>query len=337
MSSSNKRSDKPHNSKSRHGCITCKKHKIKCDETKPQCKNCVNRGLLCGGYVQTFRFKDMTFDNDGVPSSASSKKKSKPSKSSHVLRLDELESQEAGDSKMTELFKSATLSITGKSYQEILIENHLKGVGKNPNLATELNQVINNFKQDGTSSTSSTPHMTQSSSPVPFQPNHGQQPAPSPTPVQSYGNYSYPQYNHSVSQQPEYQQQQQQQVHQPPHMGYPVADPGYYQQQQRPQYYSQPSQYLPQQMYQAPYQYPTYYPSSYQSQWGPQQSPVKQGSSSQQLNPPPAPPLSSVGEFKWALSCLCLSSSSINNNNNSDNSHSIFQRHPPFKKKFLNN
>ncbi|GMG25636.1 unnamed protein product [Ambrosiozyma monospora] len=290
MSSSSKRTDKPHNSKSRHGCITCKKHKIKCDETKPQCKNCVNRGLLCGGYVQTFKFKGMTFDNDGVPSSTSSKKKSKSSKAK-VLRLDELESQEADDSKMSELFKSATLSITGKSYQEILIENHLKGVGKNPNLATELNQVINNFKQDGASSTSSTPHMTQSASPVSYQPNYGQQPVPCPTTVQSYGNYSYPQYNHSVPHQPEYQQQQQ--VHQPPHLGYPVADPVYYQQQQQqqPQYYNQPSQYQ-QQKHQTPYQYPTYYPSSYQSQWGPQQSPVQQGSSSQQVN---APPISSVG------------------------------------------
>lgn len=33
--------------KSRRGCFGCKKRKIKCQETKPQCGNCEKAGMLC--------------------------------------------------------------------------------------------------------------------------------------------------------------------------------------------------------------------------------------------------------------------------------------------------
>ncbi|KAH8749132.1 C6 zinc finger protein [Diaporthe sp. PMI_573] len=33
--------------KSRHGCTFCKKRRIKCDEQKPACTNCVRRSLVC--------------------------------------------------------------------------------------------------------------------------------------------------------------------------------------------------------------------------------------------------------------------------------------------------
>lgn len=33
--------------KSRRGCFSCKKRKIKCQETKPQCENCQKAGILC--------------------------------------------------------------------------------------------------------------------------------------------------------------------------------------------------------------------------------------------------------------------------------------------------
>ncbi|OTB09210.1 hypothetical protein M426DRAFT_51303 [Hypoxylon sp. CI-4A] len=32
------------------GCLTCRKRKKKCDETKPQCTNCVRGGFVCHGY-----------------------------------------------------------------------------------------------------------------------------------------------------------------------------------------------------------------------------------------------------------------------------------------------
>ncbi|KAI0128779.1 fungal-specific transcription factor domain-containing protein [Xylariales sp. AK1849] len=37
-------------SKSRTGCRTCKLKRLKCDETKPDCRNCLQRGRVCPGY-----------------------------------------------------------------------------------------------------------------------------------------------------------------------------------------------------------------------------------------------------------------------------------------------
>lgn len=33
--------------KSRRGCFSCKKRKIKCQETKPRCENCQKVGIIC--------------------------------------------------------------------------------------------------------------------------------------------------------------------------------------------------------------------------------------------------------------------------------------------------
>ncbi|KAK0649717.1 hypothetical protein B0T16DRAFT_445421 [Cercophora newfieldiana] len=38
------------------GCATCRIRKIKCDETKPFCKKCVDTGRTCDGYDSPFRF-----------------------------------------------------------------------------------------------------------------------------------------------------------------------------------------------------------------------------------------------------------------------------------------
>ncbi|KAJ4298069.1 hypothetical protein N0V90_005968 [Kalmusia sp. IMI 367209] len=50
--------------KSRNGCITCKAKRLKCDETKPTCKQCARRSVACGGYKKDFKwrpFEDSTF------------------------------------------------------------------------------------------------------------------------------------------------------------------------------------------------------------------------------------------------------------------------------------
>ncbi|KAE9375780.1 hypothetical protein N431DRAFT_207276 [Stipitochalara longipes BDJ] len=36
--------------KSRFGCLSCKKRRIKCDEAKPACKRCIDSGVACSGY-----------------------------------------------------------------------------------------------------------------------------------------------------------------------------------------------------------------------------------------------------------------------------------------------
>ncbi|EFY93488.1 C6 finger domain protein, putative [Metarhizium acridum CQMa 102] len=40
------------------GCLTCRKRRIKCDETKPRCKNCIKSKRPCEGYTQRVVFKD---------------------------------------------------------------------------------------------------------------------------------------------------------------------------------------------------------------------------------------------------------------------------------------
>lgn len=53
MSESRKNSSfkRKYHLKSRSGCSTCKKRRVKCDETKPLCNNCVRMKLVCG-YIE---------------------------------------------------------------------------------------------------------------------------------------------------------------------------------------------------------------------------------------------------------------------------------------------
>ncbi|KID99250.1 C6 zinc finger domain protein, partial [Metarhizium majus ARSEF 297] len=37
--------------KVRTGCLTCKKRKVKCDETRPACNRCTSTGRTCDGYM----------------------------------------------------------------------------------------------------------------------------------------------------------------------------------------------------------------------------------------------------------------------------------------------
>jgi hypothetical protein len=46
------------------GCITCKKKRLKCDETKPSCLQCQKRSVTCEGYKKDFKwrsFEEATF------------------------------------------------------------------------------------------------------------------------------------------------------------------------------------------------------------------------------------------------------------------------------------
>ena len=51
-------------SKSRNGCTTCKKKRLKCDETKPRCNQCQRRKVPCEGYKKDYKwrsFEEATF------------------------------------------------------------------------------------------------------------------------------------------------------------------------------------------------------------------------------------------------------------------------------------
>ncbi|KAK1974253.1 hypothetical protein LZ30DRAFT_787124 [Colletotrichum cereale] len=44
----------------RTGCQNCKNKRRKCDETRPECVACVQRGIQCSGYQRPVTFKDVT-------------------------------------------------------------------------------------------------------------------------------------------------------------------------------------------------------------------------------------------------------------------------------------
>lgn len=51
------------------GCVTCRRRRVKCDETKPVCSACLRLGLDCAGYLRPrLRFKDETVRYMGKPS-----------------------------------------------------------------------------------------------------------------------------------------------------------------------------------------------------------------------------------------------------------------------------
>ncbi|KAK6461071.1 fungal-specific transcription factor domain-containing protein [Scheffersomyces coipomensis] len=90
--------------KSRNGCLTCKKKRLKCDETKPACLNCQKKNIECGGYATNFKWRSF---ND-----AEEDKSSKDSFRKHL--------------------ELASISMTGKSMKDIKIENDLISKGLNP-------------------------------------------------------------------------------------------------------------------------------------------------------------------------------------------------------------
>ncbi|KAL4927572.1 Zn(II)2Cys6 transcription factor [Aspergillus undulatus] len=57
--------NKPKQSKSRNGCITCKAKRLKCDESKPTCSQCKKRNVDCGGYKKDFKWR--SFGEGNVP------------------------------------------------------------------------------------------------------------------------------------------------------------------------------------------------------------------------------------------------------------------------------
>ncbi|KAJ5194366.1 Protein of unknown function DUF3468 [Penicillium cf. griseofulvum] len=48
---------KPKQTKSRNGCLTCKAKRLKCDEIKPSCQQCERRKVRCGGYKKDFKWR----------------------------------------------------------------------------------------------------------------------------------------------------------------------------------------------------------------------------------------------------------------------------------------
>ncbi|KAL4758626.1 Zn(II)2Cys6 transcription factor [Aspergillus foveolatus] len=84
--------NKPKQSKSRNGCVTCKAKRLKCDESKPTCLQCKKRNVQCGGYKKDFKwrsFGESDFPGRG-PVLKEKKGSSSPPTRSTVMRNREL-------------------------------------------------------------------------------------------------------------------------------------------------------------------------------------------------------------------------------------------------------
>ncbi|KAK1141786.1 hypothetical protein N8T08_008451 [Aspergillus melleus] len=76
--------NKPKQSKSRNGCITCKTKRLKCDESKPTCLQCKKRNVDCGGYKKDFKWRP--FEETNVAQKTAVAKPKKVSSSPHSHR-----------------------------------------------------------------------------------------------------------------------------------------------------------------------------------------------------------------------------------------------------------
>ncbi|KAI3316697.1 hypothetical protein HD806DRAFT_527687 [Xylariaceae sp. AK1471] len=66
--------------KSKTGCATCKKRRVKCDETKPHCNRCESTGRRCDGYIQP---RDNQPDSETATTSRSSSPHGPPTSADH--------------------------------------------------------------------------------------------------------------------------------------------------------------------------------------------------------------------------------------------------------------
>lgn len=122
--------------KSRSGCLTCKKKRLKCDEQKPFCYNCIKKQIQCGGYATNFKWK--TFKLRDPPSLDSKvKKESPPPEPTSRKPSVSSSKRSAGRADLEALLledhlELTALSVVGKSTKAIKLETELLAKGINP-------------------------------------------------------------------------------------------------------------------------------------------------------------------------------------------------------------
>ncbi|CAK9440438.1 uncharacterized protein LODBEIA_P45380 [Lodderomyces beijingensis] len=97
--------------KSKKGCLTCKKRRIRCDEGKPSCMNCVKKNVECGGYATNFKWKPFNEATKQPPQTLISN---------------------SGGVEINRHLELASLSVVGRSISEINEESERISQGLNP-------------------------------------------------------------------------------------------------------------------------------------------------------------------------------------------------------------
>ncbi|VEU23604.1 DEKNAAC104768 [Brettanomyces naardenensis] len=116
---------KPKRTKSRNGCITCKRKRLKCGEEKPFCLNCLRKNIPCGGYAKSFRWKDFS-QEEMKQSDGKATGDTWEMENSRVGKENGGSSKQlivTGSSTFQEALEAATVSVTGKTVREISIAN----------------------------------------------------------------------------------------------------------------------------------------------------------------------------------------------------------------------
>lgn len=133
--------------KSRNGCLTCKKRRQKCDEMKPACLICQKKNLVCGGYATNFKWKLFKDSKDETHVSPE-KLGLEEAKTTFVKLEDDLKkvapvaSGAPNTNKQNADFlqrhlELASLSVVGRPLEMIRIENDLISKGINPRIYHE--------------------------------------------------------------------------------------------------------------------------------------------------------------------------------------------------------
>lgn len=133
--------------KSRNGCLTCKKRRQKCDETKPACLICQKKNLVCGGYATNFKWK-LFKDSKGKTLASPEKLGLEESKTAFVKSEDDLKkatpvtfgalnTNKQDSDFLQRHFELASLSVVGRPLEMIRIENDLISKGINPRIYHE--------------------------------------------------------------------------------------------------------------------------------------------------------------------------------------------------------
>lgn len=148
--------DKPKVTKSRTGCLTCKRKRLKCDETKPACLKCVKKNIVCGGYATRFKWRSFNDNNDEKDEAFKFANESGDQRSDRTPKSDVNDHYVFGSDKLDSVsdrrqsvpedvtssarspdgikryLELASLSLTGKTVRDIKKENDLIDEGINP-------------------------------------------------------------------------------------------------------------------------------------------------------------------------------------------------------------
>lgn len=128
LENSSDTSVKTKRTKSRNGCVTCKKKRLKCDETHPSCLRCTEKNIVCGGYATNFKwrsFNDEPFEPKGS--------NAKPTTLNNTSKKRKAETKESNQEQVIQKhLELASLSVTGKSSKEIERDYQMISRGVNP-------------------------------------------------------------------------------------------------------------------------------------------------------------------------------------------------------------